>query len=448
MIRGQTAERQVQRAPSLSGMLRMPSDKSIGHRALIANAVASGEATIRLAAPGADLGSTITCLRALGVSVEVASWSGGVDVRILGSPELPSGTRQLDCGNSGTTMRLLAGLTAARDGSTILDGDASLRRRPMERVAGPLRAMGASVTTSRGGSAPLRIEGQRPLRGISHRLEVASAQVLAAVVFAGLAADGDTEVELPAPVRDHTERLLAWMGARIGRIDERHILLRSPASLIARSLEVPGDPSSAAAWMVAAAVHPGTEIRLVDLSVNPTRLALVDALREMGADIEVKRAEASSAGPLGPEPVGDVVVRGSERLHPIRLGGARVAALIDELPLLGIAMAAADGTSELQGAGELRAKESDRIASVVTGLAAIGARVEGLSDGWRVGPGRPTPARIETHGDHRIAMAFAIAAATGIGGDVLLDDADCVAVSYPTFWDDLAAVSVAAGART
>jgi 3-phosphoshikimate 1-carboxyvinyltransferase len=318
----------------------------------------------------------------------------------------------------------------------------------MERVAGPLRAMGASVTTSPGGSAPLRVDGRRPLRGIRHHLDVASAQVLAAVVFAGLAADGDTEVELPAPVRDHTERLLAWMGARIGRIGERKMMLRSPASLTARSLEVPGDPSSAAAWMVAAAVSPGAEIRLAGLSVNPTRLGLVDVLREMGADIEVEPAGGNGLEPSGPEPVGDVVVRGSGPLRPIRLAGTRVAGLIDELPLLGIAMAAADGTSELRGAGELRAKESDRIAAVVEGLAAIGAGVEELSDGWRVGPGRPVAARIETRGDHRIAIAFAIAATTGIAGEVVLDDADCVAVSYSTFWDDLAAASAATGALT
>jgi 3-phosphoshikimate 1-carboxyvinyltransferase len=443
---GRAAERLVQRAAALSGVLRMPSDKSIGHRALIANAVASGEATVRLAAPGADLLSTIRCLQTLGIPVEVMPWSGGSDVHIVGSPEAPAGTRHLDCGNSGTTMRLLAGLTAARDGSTILDGDASLRRRPMERVAKPLRAMGASVTTSVGGNAPLRIDGRRPLRGMRHRLDVASAQILAAVVFAGLAADGDTEVELPVPVRDHTERMLAWMGARIRRIDERRTLLQAPAALSARSLEVPGDPSSAAAWMVAATIHPDAELRVAGLSLNPTRLAFIDILREMGAAIDVEEQAMSSTEEPGPEPVGDVVVRGTERLRPIRIAGARVAALIDELPPLGIAMAAAAGTSELRDAGELRIKESDRIASVVAGLAAIGAKVEELDDGWRVGPGRPREARIKTHGDHRIAIAFAIGAAAGVSGDVTLDDAACVAVSYPTFWDDLAAVSPATGA--
>jgi 3-phosphoshikimate 1-carboxyvinyltransferase len=445
MIGGPATERTVRRASALSGVLRMPSDKSIGHRALIANAAASGEATVRLVAPGADLLSTIACLRALGISVDVTTLAGGVNVHIVGSPELTSGTRRLDCGNSGTTIRLLTGLTAARMGLTILDGDASLRRRPMERVAGPLRAMGASVTTSPAGSAPIRVEGHGRLRGASHKLDVASAQLLAAVIFAGLRAEGDTEVEMPAPVRDHTERLLAWMGASIRRTDECVTLLHSPASLTARSLEVPGDPSSAAAWMVAATVCPGSEIRLTSLCVNPTRLALVDVLREMGAVIDIEAATGSGE-PRGPEPVGELVVRGSGRLRPIRLGGARVAALIDELPLIGIAMAAADGTSELRGAGELRLKESDRIAAVASGLAAIGARVEELSDGWRVGPGSPLPARIETRADHRIAIAFAIAAATGVAGEVVLDDADCVAVSYPTFWDDLAAVSAMKGA--
>jgi 3-phosphoshikimate 1-carboxyvinyltransferase len=445
VIQAGPESRLVQRAPLLSGTLRMPSDKSIGHRALIANAVAAGEATVRLAAPGADLRSTIACLRALGVDLEVADQPTATDVRIAGNADLPSGPRQLDCGNSGTSMRLLAGLMAARPGSTVLDGDASLRRRPMERVAAPLRAMGASVRTSAGGSAPIQIEGRRPLHGIQHRLPIASAQLVGALIFAGLSADGDTEIELPAPVRDHTERLLSWMGANIDRIDERRILLRPPTALTARSLEVPGDPSSAAAWMVAAAISPGAELRLAGVTVNPTRLALVELLREMGAAIEIEEQQTNANAP-GPEPVGDVVVRGTGRLQAIQVGGSRVAALIDELPLVGIAMAAADGTSELRGASELRAKESDRIAAVVQGLAAVGARVEELTDGWRIDRGRPQTARIETHGDHRIAIAFAIAAATGVAGDVLLDEAECVAVSYPTFWDDLAAASAAAGA--
>jgi len=440
---GGSGERLVQRATELSGVLRMPSDKSIGHRALIANAIASGQARIRLAAPGADLRSTISCLQALGVQLGVTESPTGIEVNVSGSSDLPGGDRLLDCGNSATSMRLLAGVATARDGSTVLDGDASLRRRPMERVAVPLRAMGAKISTSSAGSAPIRIDGGHPLRGMRHRLQVASAQLLAAVVFAALNADGETEIEVPSTVRDHTERLLAWMGAPIRRVGDRRTLLASPTRLTARSIDVPGDPSSAAAWMVAAAIHPNARLRLVGLALNPSRLAVVDLLREMGASIRVEPAQLDGDGP---EPVGDVVSKGGARLHRVHLAGPRVAALIDELPLVGVLMAAADGTSELRDASELRLKESDRIATTVAGLDAIGARVDELRDGWRVGPGRPRAASIKTHGDHRTAIAFAIAAVAGVAGDVTLDDASCVGVSYPTFWDDLAAAAGMTGA--
>ena len=438
MMNSGAGERLVQRATELSGVLRMPSDKSIGHRALIANAIASGQARIRLASPGADLRSTIGCLQALGLQLDITESPIGIEVNLTGGSDLPGGDRHLYCGNSATTMRLLAGLATARRGSTVLDGDASLRRRPMERVAVPLRAMGAQVTTSHAGTAPIRVDGGRQLLGIRHRLSVASAQLLAAVVFAALNADGETEIELPSTVRDHTERLLAWMGARIRRVDGRRTVLEAPARLTARSIDVPGDPSSAAAWMVAVAIHPRARLRLVGVCLNPTRLAMVDVLREMGASIEVEPAQPDADGP---EPVGDIVARGGARLKPIQLGGPRVAALIDELPLVGIAMAAADGTSELRDAGELRVKESDRIATMVAGLGAIGARVRELPDGWQVAPGSPRTAAIKTHGDHRTAIAFAIAALVGVAGDVRLDEASCVAVSYPTFWDDLALAS-------
>ena len=443
MMGGRVGERVVHRAGELSGVLRMPSDKSIGHRALMANAIASGQATVRLEAPGADLRSTIGCLQELGIRLDILESPTGLDVKVTGSPEPPPGDRHLNCANSATSMRLLAGLATVRHGSTVLDGDPSLRRRPMERVAVPLRAMGAQVTTSRAGTAPIRVAGGRQLRGIRHRLPVASAQLLAAVVFAALNADGETEIEAPSTVRDHTERLLAWMGARIRRVDSQTTVLEAPARLTARSIDVPGDPSSAAAWMVAAAIHPRARLRLVGVCLNPTRVAMVDLLREMGASIDFEPAQP---GADGPEPVGDIVAHGGARLKPIQLGGARVAALIDELPLVGIAMAAADGTSELRDAGELRVKESDRIATMVAGLNAIGARVRELPDGWQVAPGSPRMAAIKTHGDHRAAIAFAIAALVGVAGEVRLDDAGCVAVSYPTFWDDVALASTMAGA--
>jgi 3-phosphoshikimate 1-carboxyvinyltransferase len=384
------------------------------------------------------------CLQNLGVDVHLDATDGRVSTRLAGGPELPAGDRRLDCGNSGTSMRLLTGLAAGRMGSTVLDGDASLRRRPMERVAAPLRAMGAEISTTPEGTAPLTVQGRRPLRAIHHRLPVASAQLLGGVLFAALAADGETTVELPAGVRDHTERLLAWMGADVQRSDDGlRTRLRPPARLRARSLDVPGDPSAAAAWMVAAAVSPEASLRITGLALNPTRLAIVDLLREMGASLSV---EPDAGETDGPEPVGDIVVRGRETLRPVRISGARVASLIDELPLVGIAMTAVDGTSELRDADELRVKESDRITALVEGLDAIGARVRELPDGWQVSRGVPQSARIATHGDHRIAIAFAIAAAAGVAGDVQLDDAECVAVSYPTFWDDLALASGRAGA--
>ncbi len=438
--------RRVGFAAALRGELRVPSDKSIAHRALLFNALASGDAEVTVRRPGADVRSTAGAIEAMGaIESETADEHGGVLYRLRGwegsATALGKGIEQLDCGNSGTTMRLLSGALAggAGRGSTLV-GDASLSRRPMERVAGPLRAMGADVTTT-DGHAPVTIRGTHPLHAIRYQLPVASAQVLGAIALAALAADGTTTIESPGPTRDHTERLLAWLGASVRR-DGLTTTIDGPAALRARSLVVPGDISSAAAWLVAAALHPDAELRLVDVSLNPSRLAIVDVLRDMGADIRIEAPEASAASPdAGPEPSGDLVVRGGNRLRAISLSGARVAELIDELPLLAVAMGAAEGTSELRDASELRVKESDRIALVVRNLAAIGANAEELPDGWRVTAGPALPAEIETAGDHRIAIAFAVAALSGIAGGVTIGDPTCVDVSYPAFWDDLEAVA-------
>jgi 3-phosphoshikimate 1-carboxyvinyltransferase len=422
----------IQPAPRLHGRLRLPSDKSIAHRVLLADALADGTAELRLNRPGRDVWSTIGSLRALGVPLEILDGQPTV-VHIRGG-ELRAPDQRLDCGNSGTTMRLLAGALAGQPLSATLDGDASLRRRPMERLAAPLNAMGAQVETE-DGHAPLRIRGRTSLSALEHQLPMASAQLLGAIAFAALAADGVTLIRSPAAVRDHTERLLAWMGAEIAR-EGLTTSVRGPARLTARSLDVPGDASSAAAWLVAGALHPDAELRLEGVSLNPTRLAIVDVLRAMGAQIEVHEV-----GGAGPEPVGEMTVRGGGRLHAIQLGPDDVPGLIDELPLLAVAMAAADGTSELRGADELRVKESDRISVVVAGLAATGANVEELPDGWRVRRGEPLDAAISTYGDHRVAIAFALAGATGVAASVHLDDPDCVAVSYPGFFEDLAALT-------
>jgi 3-phosphoshikimate 1-carboxyvinyltransferase len=297
--------------------------------------------------------------------------------------------------------------------------------------------MGATIETT-DGHAPVRVE-PAPLRGAEHRLSVASAQVLGAICLAALGADGTTTVDMPGPTRDHTERLLGWLGVPIRREGHR-TTVTGPARPRAFSLEVPGDPSSAAAWVVAATLHPDAELRRTGVCLNPTRLGFVKVLRRMGAEIAV---EASSVD--GPEPVGDLVVRSARRLEAATISGEEVADLIDELPLLAVAMAAADGTSELRDAGELRVKESDRIAAVVAGLRAIGAAAEELPDGWRVTRAAPRDAEIVTHGDHRIAMAFAVAALSGVAGSVAIDDPACASVSYPSFWEDLELVAGAAG---
>jgi len=421
-------QRPVAGAAALRGTILVPADKSIGHRALLANAIAEGDATVRLRAPGRDLESTISCLAGLGIDIR-----RGGDAVALGGAPLGVPAESLDCGNSGTTMRLLAGVMAGQAVWGVLDGDESLRRRPMERVAAPLRAMGARVGTT-DGHAPIRLRGG-DLHAVSHDLPVASAQVLGAIAFAALGCNGSTTVHIPGPTRDHTERLLAWMGVPIRR-EEARTTISGPARPTARSLDVPGDPSSAAAWLVAAALHPDADLVLPGVGLNPTRLAFLDVLREMGVQVEVEESASD-----GPEPVGVIRATSCGRLRPIRIGGEEVAALIDELPLLGVAMAAADGASELRDAGELRVKESDRIATMVAGLTAIGARVDELPDGWRVRPGTARDAAIATEGDHRIAIAFAVAALAGVAGTVRIDDADAASVSYPGFWDDLDAVA-------
>ena len=344
----------------------------------------------------------------------------------------PSRDATLDCGNSGTTMRLLAGAVAGLPLRVTLDGDPSLRARPMERVASLLRAAGAEVTTT-DGHAPMTVAGRERLLGLTHRLPVSSAQLLGATALAALGGDGETRIKTPGPTRDHTERMLAAAGVPIHR-EGLVTTVRGPARPTPLSVAVPGDVSSAAPWLVAGAIHPDAEITISGVGLNPTRTALLDVLRRAGAEVQATISEVR-----GGEPVGEIVVSGGRHLSPLRIAGAETAALIDELPLLGVLMAVTGG--ELRDASELRVKESDRISAMATGLRGIGASVEELPDGWRVTPGTPRDAQIDTHGDHRIAIAFAVAGLTGVASAVELDDPACVAVSYPTFWVDLAAVA-------
>ena len=413
-------------AARLRGRLDLPADKSIAHRALIFGALSGGPSAVTMRSPGRDVLSTIDCLRALGVTVEQT----GERYLLSGRP---SRDAHLDCGNSGTTMRLLAGVVAGLALRVTFDGDASLRARPMERVATILRDIGAEVTTT-DGHAPMTVVGSASPRSANHDLPVASAQLLGAAVLAGMSASGETTVASPGPARDHTERMLAFMGVPIHR-DGAVTAVSGPSRPRPFEMTVPGDPSAASAWLVAAAIHADAELTMAGVGLNPTRLGLVGLLQRMGVQIETHLTDVS-----GPEPVGDIIVRGGSPLRAVTVGGGEVADLIDELPLVAIVMASVDEPSEVRDAGELRVKETDRIAAVVAGLEAIGAQVEELPDGWRVRRGSPQVARVTTHSDHRIAIAFAIAGLTGVASAVELDDPDCVAVSYPDFWADLGEV--------
>ena len=374
-------------AAALDGSISVPSDKSIAHRALICGALANGRSEISLDAPGEDVLSTVSALSALGAKVNAQPVGDVHLVEIEGQGDafgiaaLSGGTA--DCGNSGTSMRLLAGALASGSGLARLVGDSSLSRRPMERVAEPLREMGAEIHLS-DGHAPVVIYGRHPLQPIDYVMPIASAQVLGAISFAALTADGVTTVSVPGSVRDHTERMLAALGVDISRTDHDKgttTAIKGPAHLRPQITRIPGDISSAAAWMVLASIHPDASIALRRVSVNPSRTAVIDVLRRMGADIRVEQFEFVG------EPVGEIEVRGGDRLRAISLTADEVAPLIDELPLLAVAMAAADGTSEVRGAGELRVKESDRISAIGAALTAAGANFEELPDGWRITPG-------------------------------------------------------------
>ncbi len=404
----------------------MPGDKSISHRLAILGALAQGTTRIANFSAAEDCASTLRCLADMGVAVD----RQGSAVVVLGrGPEaLQPPSAVLDCGNSGTTLRLLAGVLAGCPFQATLTGDASLQRRPVERVAAPLRAMGAHLV-SRDGRPPLRVTGG-PLRGIDWRLEVASAQVKTAVLLAGLRADGRTRVQEPHSSRDHTERLLPAMGIPVDREDGW--LSLSAGTLHGLSMTVPGDVSSAAFLLIAALIAEDGEVRVEDVSLNPGRVGFLEVLREMGAAIEIEVTSQE------PEPRGNVTAR-SSRLHNVQISPERVASLVDEIPGLAVAAAFAGGELRVSGARELRVKESDRIAAICEGLGAMGVRVEEREDGFSVhGGARPRGARVSSYGDHRIAMAFAVAAlGCQESTETVIEDSACVAVSFPDFFERL-----------
>lgn len=416
----------------LRGRLRPPGDKSVSHRALLLGAIAEGTTTIRGVLDSADVRSTAGCLAALGLPAR-GDWAGTLTIE-GGFPRVPAGP--LDCGNSGTTMRLLAGLIAGSwQLQAELVGDASLSRRPMERVAEPLRAMGARVETAPGGVAPLRVRGGT-LAGITHASRVASAQVKSAVLLAALNARGTTRLREPARSRDHTERLLRAMGARLDEQDG-WLSLEGGQRLRGRELRVPADPSSAAFLLVASLLVPGSEVACEGVGLNPTRTGALDALRALGAEVEVTEDAGDAV-----EPTGAVTARAPRGLRGAALGGELVLRAIDEVPILGVLAAFAAGRTVIRDAGELRVKESDRLAVLAAGLRALGVQVDELPDGVVIEGDpertlRAPAAPLATEGDHRLAMAFGVAALRA-DGPVALDDGACVAVSYRSFWDDLA----------
>jgi 3-phosphoshikimate 1-carboxyvinyltransferase len=417
-------------ARRLAGTLRVPGDKSISHRYAVFAAIAEGASTIAHYAPGADCRSTLTCLRALGVEVRDAA----PDVVTLvgrGFAGLRSPSGVLDAGNSGTTIRLLAGVLAGLGFSSTLQGDASLSRRPMGRVIAPLEAMGARITST-GGRPPLTVHGAR-LHAITHRPDTPSAQVKSAVLLAGLQAAGVTSVVESAATRDHTERAVAAFGGTTA-IDGLTVSVAGGQRLLGQALTVPGDFSSAAFWLVGAAALPGSRIVIAEVGLNPTRTALLDVLRRFGARVEVTPTSSDAGEPRG------IVSVAHDRTGSLDIGPDDVPGLIDELPAIA-ALAAHGGEVIVRGAAELRVKESDRIATLVAGFRALGLDADERADGFAVrgasrGAARPTGAAVDARGDHRMAMAFAIAALAA-DRPCQIEGADSVAISYPDFFDTL-----------
>jgi len=425
-------------AKSLSGGVQMPGDKSISHRYAMLAALAEGTSELRNFAAAADCHSTLACMNALGANVRVEKTT--VRVTGHGLRGLKSSWRSLDAGNSGTTIRLLSGILAGQDFKTTISGDASLRKRPMKRVVGPLREMGAEIKAREDNFAPLEIRGGK-LRAIDFRMPMASAQVKSAVLLAGLFAEGETIVTEPARTRDHTELALEEFGASIernARVTKIHGAgANGSISLHARNLHVPGDISSAVFFIAAASLFPESSILIQNVGLNPTRTAILDVFVEMGASIQIHSVESAHG-----EVKGDLAVKGTSLKGGV-ISGDTIPLVIDELPMLAALGPFTEEGIEIRDAGELRVKESDRIAALAENLRKMGATVEERPDGLKVAgraAGKLRGAEIEPHGDHRIAMAFAIA---GLAAEspTTVYDAECARVSYPSFYDELNSVA-------
>jgi len=414
----------VEPGSPLRGRLSLPGDKSIAHRAAIFAAMAAGESRLSNVPTGEDWQATVRCLRALGVEIQIDGETAMV--RSDGPDAWREPTGDLDCGASGTTMRLMAGVLAGRPFFGRLTGAPGLLRRPMARVAEPLRAMGADVRLSPSRTGPIEIHGGA-LRPIDWNTPVSSAQVKSAILFAAASASGETRVTEPSVSRDHTERIMAHLGAAMSH-EGTTVRLRGPWSPPPFALVIPGDFSGAAFLWGAAAITPGSAITVEEVVLNPTRTGFLTVLRNMGADIHVE-ARSDSSG----EPVGDVTVTYCGRLHGTEISGSLTLLSLDEIPLLAVLAAFAEGDSVIRDAAELRVKESDRLRSVADGLAALGVSVEVSDDGLKVHGGEVRGGRIKAKDDHRIAMAFAIAGCAA-SGPVAIDGAEEVNKSFPEFF--------------
>ena len=420
------AEVTIASAERLQGTLRVPGDKSIAHRALFCGALARGWTRIAGVPRSADVSATIRALNVCGVQTQR---NDDAVIVLGGQGQWNASGQTIDCANSGTTIRMLMGVLAGQPGRIRLVGDASLSRRPMHRIAEPLEQMGANVCLGPGGFAPLEIGGSNRLCAIDYELPIASAQLKSALLFAGLHAKGTTRLRGRLHSRDHTERMLPQFGVRVASSPDE-ISIDGDQRLHGIFIEVPGDPSSAAFWIAAAAILPRSEIELRDVCLNPTRVGFMEVLRAMGARIEVHLRRTQ------PEPVGTILASASS-LRGITLGEDEVPALIDELPILAAVATQAHGTTIVRGASELRVKESDRIEAIAAALRSMGAQIETFEDGFAIeGPQPLRGTAIDSRGDHRIAMAASVAALIAHGETRILD-AQCVGVSYPGFFSSL-----------
>ena len=425
-------ERTVHGSARLEATVVPPGDKSISHRAALLNAISDGQAKVTNFCVGDDRTSMLGCLRGLGVEIEESVEDGIETFTItgMGLDGLSEPSDYLYAGNSGTTMRLVSGLLASQPFFSVITGDSSLRGRPMKRILTPLSMMGAQVMGRGGGSlAPLAFDGGG-LHGIEYEMPVASAQLKSCILIAGLFSEGETSVIQPAESRDHTERMMASMGADVDK-DGPRLTVRRPSRLASLDIQVPCDISGAAFWLVAGAAHPNARITVQGVGINPSRTGVLDVLRDMGANIAVENVRE-----VGNEPSADLVVETSN-LRGVEISGDVIPRVIDELPVLAVAASQATGQTVIRDASELRVKESDRIAATVTGLAGLGAKVRETEDGMIIeGGSRLRGAEVASFGDHRIAMSMAIAGLIADGATTI-GDSEAADVSYPAFWDEL-----------